>query len=172
MLPPPTEDLARWVTLAALCAIAAVADLGFRRIPNALTLPAMGIAAVAAAAYHGLPGVANAALTGLVCLLAMAVFHRLGALGGGDVKLMAAIGVAGGWPFIAHAAVFGGVVGGAMGLVALVWRRNVFEALARELQAAGRAPAGAGGERPRVPFGAALSVGALLALVREVGWLS
>ena len=73
-------------------AIGAVTDLTRGTIPNLLTLPVLAAALALATVVHGLPGLAlalaGAALTGLVPYLGF----KLGGVGGGDVKLFAAIG--------------------------------------------------------------------------------
>ena len=78
--------------LIAVTLIAAVTDLRTGLIPNALTLPAL----VLAVALHGIlvsPLAAGLSLLGaLLCGLTPFVFFRLGAMGGGDVKLFAALG--------------------------------------------------------------------------------
>jgi leader peptidase (prepilin peptidase)/N-methyltransferase len=81
-----------------LLGMAAVVDLQRKRIPDWLTLP--GLAWVlAASVFLGWPRVADALLGVLFCggiMLLLAVISR-GAIGGGDVKLVAMIGAALGW---------------------------------------------------------------------------
>jgi prepilin peptidase CpaA len=76
-------------------AIAAVTDLRTGRIPNALTLPAMAAGIVLAAAFGGASG-ALVSVGGLfVAGLVPALLYRSTrgrAIGGGDVKLFAALG--------------------------------------------------------------------------------
>ncbi|MGE0405623.1 MAG: prepilin peptidase [Candidatus Korobacteraceae bacterium] len=68
---------------------AAVSDVCSRRIPRVLTLAGLG----AGLAFHGLQGQFVSALTasGVGFCIGLALFH-IRALGGGDVKLMAALG--------------------------------------------------------------------------------
>ena len=73
-------------------------DITSRRIPNALTLPAVGVGVAAHAVAGGLPEASAALLGGLVGLAVFFPIFALGGLGGGDVKLMAALGAWIGWP--------------------------------------------------------------------------
>src|SRR5207247_86600 len=82
------------VPFAALCVavVACVCDLRSRRIPNVLTFGA----AAAAFAYHfttgGVGALGQSALGWLVGVLVFIVPFALRGLGGGDVKLVAALG--------------------------------------------------------------------------------
>ena len=80
------------IGLGALTLAAAWTDARAGRIPNALTLPVLGLAPLVAAALAGLPA-AGGALGGIIaCAAAPWLLHRLGACGGGDGKLLAAAG--------------------------------------------------------------------------------
>jgi prepilin peptidase CpaA len=90
------------VAAVVVTAIAAVYDLRTGHIPNWLTLGALAAALVAHAARGlvagGLPGLLDAAIAALfaaiACSLVPALMFWLGGMGGGDVKLFAAIGAA------------------------------------------------------------------------------
>jgi prepilin peptidase CpaA len=90
---------------------AMVEDLRHRRVPNWLTAAgaAGGLACAAWGGWHGLGIAAAGALVGFLLLLP---FHWCGAMGGGDVKLMAAYGALLGPSGILLAAVFAAVIGG------------------------------------------------------------
>ena len=51
----------------------------------------------------------------------------MGGVGGGDVKLLAAIGAIGGYPFILWASSYMAVVGATMAVAALLWRGKLKE---------------------------------------------
>ena len=88
---PPLPDPIQ-VALAALVAIAAVYDLRWRRIPNWLVLSGLLLGFGLQGYLFGWPG-ARQAMLGM--LLAGAVYlplFALRAMGGGDVKLMLAVG--------------------------------------------------------------------------------
>ncbi len=76
----------------AFVAVAAVSDLRTRRLPNWLTVPAFAAAVLAHTAVNGLGGLGFALAgfaTGFSILLAL---WLIGGGGGGDVKLMGALG--------------------------------------------------------------------------------
>lgn len=78
--------------LAALLAAAAWSDLCRRRIPNALPAAIVGLWLLAAAQGVA-PAAIAAAATALALLAAGMMVWRCGWLGGGDVKLVAALGL-------------------------------------------------------------------------------
>jgi prepilin peptidase CpaA len=90
---------------------AVVEDLRRRRVPNWLN--AAGVAGgLACAAWGGWRGLGMAAAGVLVGFLILLPFHWCGAMGGGDVKLMAAYGALLGPYGILLAALFAAVIGG------------------------------------------------------------
>jgi len=104
--------------LAALLGLAAsVEDLRTRRIPNWLTLGG-AVAGILCAASTGWRGLGVALAGAAVGFLLMLPLNLCGALGGGDVKLMAAFGTLLGPAGILSAAVFGAVAGAIWALAA------------------------------------------------------
>ena len=96
------HGLLNYAPLLALLAWAAVVDLRERRIPNWLTLLAIlgGIAQSFCA--HGTVSPLNSALGILAGAAVPFVLFAIGAMGGGDVKLMAGVGAwLGPWPTFA-----------------------------------------------------------------------
>jgi len=109
------------VVAAALGVIAVVEDLRRRQVPNWLT--AAGVAGgVVCAAGGGWRGVGMAVAGAAAGFLLLVPFHWLGAMGGGDVKLMAAYGALLGPAGILLAAVFAGVIGGVWAACTLLLR--------------------------------------------------
>ena len=108
-------------TAAGLGLIAVAEDLRCRRVPNWLTAAGVagGLACAAWAGWHGLGMAAAGAVAGFLILLP---FHCCGAMGGGDVKLMAAYGALLGPSGILLAAVFAAVFGGLGAAAALIWK--------------------------------------------------
>ncbi len=92
MLTAPPVVLALLVL--AITAVAAVSDLRTGLIPNKLTLGALGVLFAAQLAFNGPKTGAIVALTGLLfsALIPLLLYVGRG-LGGGDLKLMAAVGV-------------------------------------------------------------------------------
>lgn len=118
---------ARWGLLLPILgalALVAVLDLQSRLIPDVVTLPALAYA-LAVAAARGLAPAGEAALGALVgggVVLLVAVVSR-GAMGGGDIKLMAMLGAALGWRQALVVLAASQLVGGAVALVLLAARR-------------------------------------------------
>jgi prepilin peptidase CpaA len=78
--------------LIATTLIAAVTDFRTGLIPNWLTLPALALAIALHGAFLGAPAAGLSALGAVICGATPLLFFRLGAMGGGDVKLFAALG--------------------------------------------------------------------------------
>jgi prepilin peptidase CpaA len=101
------------------CFIAVVTDIRSRKIPNAVPA-ALALVALGFAAVHGPIAVLIAVLL-MVAMLALGTlaFSR-GWLGGGDVKLLAAVagclGAADAVPFLVYTAIGGGVIGACIAL--------------------------------------------------------
>lgn len=108
-----------------LCGTAAWCDLRYRRIPNALTLPAVAVALCVHGVTHGGPGL----LLSLAGMLAAAALvlpgYALGYTGAGDVKLLAAVGALLAFPTALFAGLLSLVLGGVLSLGLSVWRRNL-----------------------------------------------
>lgn len=101
----------------ALGLAACVEDLRRRTIPNWLTAAGVvaGLACAAPLGWRSLALAAAGAVAGFLLLLPL---HLCGAMGGGDVKLMAAFGTLLGPAGILIAALFGAIAGG---IWALAW---------------------------------------------------
>ncbi len=126
-----------------------------RRIPNRLTA---GIAAAGLGLWlqqlgaGGLvPWIVGLAVGG--ALLALPAI--LGGLGGGDVKLLAALGSVGGFAFALQAGFLTALAGGLLAAGVLLWR------LIRDRAARGAA-------RSVYPYGPAIALGAIVALVHAL----
>ena len=97
--------------------IACVFDVRTRRIPNALTLSAAAAGLLYHAAMSGIEGVQLAAAGWLLGLLLLLPYFALGGMGGGDVKLVAALGAwLGPWETF-WLAMYAGICGGVLGLI-------------------------------------------------------
>lgn len=103
----------------ALLVVSAVTDLMRGMVYNWVTLPAAALGILLAVIMYGVPGLLSA---GLGLLVGGAVFlapFLLGALGGGDVKLLAAIGSLTGPVLAIKTALYSCLLGGAVALVML-----------------------------------------------------
>lgn len=104
----------------AISFVAAATDLARGKIYNWLTLPAIALGLVAQAAVGGLGGLLSGLAGAGVGLLAYGGLFLLRAMGGGDVKLVMALGAWGGPRFAADVALLGLVLGGLLGLVMML----------------------------------------------------
>ena len=106
-----------YIFVAALLTLASISDLRTRRIPNALTLPAIA----AALLFHVVTGGFTAAGWSLAgCLLGALLFFPMFALrgmGAGDVKLLAAVGAWLGPGQAAMVALAASLVGGGIAIL-------------------------------------------------------
>lgn len=119
-------------------------DLDHQIVPNAITYPGLA-AGLALSALQGriVPAVVAAAGAGAFFLL-IALVSR-GGMGGGDIKLAAMMGAFLGWPGIAVGLLVGFLVGAAAGLVLMAARKR--------------------SRKDPIPFGPALAVGGVVALL-------
>jgi prepilin peptidase CpaA len=165
------EDSPRVMTVVFLAVMVAGAclDLRSRRIPNALTVTA-GVAGLVFRAPLGVDMLVGGLLgIGLALLLAVPAF-AIGALGGGDVKLLAGVGAFMGPRQLAGACLLIAVLGGVVALVEAI-RKGALKALLlnvvymmsrlvspyrRNLQPTMMPPA-----RMTIPYGVPIAVGAL-----------
>lgn len=86
-------ELAQQLIAVVLVLVCMFHDALRRRIPNALTLPAMIIGLALGAFGHGWKGLLMSFLGLLVGFALMYLPYHLGGMGAGDVKLMMAVGV-------------------------------------------------------------------------------
>ena len=91
MHPLHTQTPGLWV-LGLVLLIAMWQDMTQRKIPNALLVAASAYALLWSMTAGGV-GLASALVGGVVALLVFVVFYALGAMGAGDVKLMATVGI-------------------------------------------------------------------------------
>jgi len=113
------------LTVAAVLASAgtgAAVDLRTRRVPNALTLTASALGLTSAAAGAGEVALGAAFAGFLLGLAVMLPGHLLGGTGGGDVKLMGALGTWVGPALILRVFLYSAVAGGVLALAVAVHR--------------------------------------------------
>lgn len=80
--------------LGAVLVLAVISDLRTNRIPNTLTVPGVGLMLAALLWSFSLSTVGDHLLSLVVTLVVFGLLFRLGAMGGGDVKLMLVVGLA------------------------------------------------------------------------------
>jgi prepilin peptidase CpaA len=178
--PPRGVELVLLVVVMA----AALYDIRYRRIPNWLTAGGAGLGlALNAFLNHARAGMFKASLIGFGAAFGLYfVLYALRAMGGGDVKLMAAVGAIVGWPNWLLLFMVTSILGGIMAVILVVARKRLKTTLfnvgfiLNEMKS-GR-PAYAGKEELDVrspkamslPHGAVIAIGTLffLALARRL----
>jgi len=110
-------DIINELILLALVMFSVYFDIKKRRIPNFLTFPVILWGLISSSIFSGLNG---AIFSGGGFLVGLAVFFipfAFGAMGAGDVKLMAAIGSLMGYKFVVNNAIITAIAGGIIVLV-------------------------------------------------------
>jgi len=102
----------------------AVVDVYTRRVPNPLTLGIAAVGVVMAATHVSGVSVVGAFAGFALGLLLMLPGHLIGATGGGDVKLFAAVGTLLGPSRIGMAFLYTAMAGGALAMVIALRRRR------------------------------------------------
>ncbi len=156
-------------------AVCAVTDIKESKVPNIVTYPAIVAGLLLAALAGGFPGFLNS-LLGFSLGFAMMFFLFLwGGFGGGDVKLMGAVGAVKGYPFILYAAFYSAIVGGIYSLALVIWRgklKRTFFNIGHQLIAFVR-PSSAFAvpldkkESIAIPFGFCICLGTLWAMLES-----
>ena len=110
------------ILLIGVLTVAAVTDLKYHRIHNILTLPAVLLGFFANFLLYGLPGISKSALGFAVGFGLFFLIYLMGGMGGGDVKLIGAIGAIKGFPFVLWAICYSAFVGGMIAIAIMIWR--------------------------------------------------
>ena len=149
-------------------------DCRQRVLPNAGTFAFALLAAVWRFVADGAGGVMDGILGGLACAGFLLIPFLLKAAGGGDVKMLFAVGVLTGLRFCVAELLFVSIAGLLLGLFMVLTRRVVVARLVhcvrsvfdfRYDRAAGRAALpSAADERCRIPFGVAIALGTVVTL--------
>lgn len=157
------------LALVGMVGAATASDLRTRRIPNALTLGGLAAALVLRGVVGG-GALASGVLAAVLALALAAPLVALGGLGGGDAKLLAAVGGFLGLETLPTALLGTAVAGGVMALFVIVWRGQTRATLVHSARLVGRL-VGRGAEEPRrtlatpgavaIPYGVAIAAGAL-----------
>lgn len=157
-----------WSILGVVLVIATITDAWRRVIPDWLTLPALVVLLGLRWWHGGLGDLQTGLISGLVSAAAVGGFFALWTIGDrmgwGDVKLMAVVGAAFGFPVIQVAALLIALVGALQAVVTLLWEGALWATLERALSGVasklGLAKAGRDASARRsVPYGIAIALG-------------
>jgi len=157
---------------------AAWTDLRTGRIPNGLTVSGLVTGFSCGLAAHGPHGLVAAAVGALVVGLIPLLLFRFSALGGGDVKLLAALGALLGARLGLEVEITAFGLGALEGLVLWLWRGELRHGLARVLRLvthplSATRGAEAGGvvlRTTEIRFAPAILVAAAVVIARALVW--
>jgi Flp pilus assembly protein protease CpaA len=113
--------------IVALAAVGAVWDVRTGRVPNTLTYAAV-LAGLVLNALLPSPaglGLGNAALGVVVAAGPLFLVYLAGGLGGGDVKLMAAVGAFLGYRDATYALLYACIAGAVLSIATILWKEGV-----------------------------------------------
>ena len=177
-MPHLAADMWALCVLAVVLVAAAVADIRSGKIQNVITYPAIAVGLIGHTLTGGVfgDGEARIGLTGSLVGLAVGfgpllVAWLAGGIGGGDAKLMAAVGALTGWRFALAAMFYGFLIAAVMALAVMIKRRIVRRTLVRVgrflylIFTPGRPADPATADSPKIAFGLALCLGSAAALV-------
>jgi prepilin peptidase CpaA len=157
--------------LVGLLIVAALADVAARIIPDGVAIAIAVLGLTARVTAGGVPGVTESIAAALLVLMVLVILHARGLMGGGDVKLMAAMVLGLPLEWIYRFFIVTAVAGGIIALLHLVLRSAI-------RTAPGPPPRGAAllrraliAERWRIarrgslPYGVAIACGGIWAIL-------
>jgi prepilin peptidase CpaA len=149
----------------ALLVIAAVSDLLTFKIPNWISLGLLGLFVVVAPfAELSWTIIASHLVLGVVLLLVGMVMFSMNLLGGGDAKLLAAVGLWTGWLALPVYLLWAAIMGGILALTLIMFRKTPLIAGMEATPWIARLH----DKQAGIPYGIALAAGALIALPQTV----
>lgn len=160
-----------WMFAALLALIAGWTDWRSRRIPNWITLPSLLLGLALNAGFAGWSGAKQALLGAGLGLALLLPFVLLRSLGGGDWKLVGALGAFLGPERLITVLVVSLLVAGAMAMVLVIYKRRVREtaynlahiaASLVTLRLPGPSLTLDNPESLRIPFGVAVAIAVIL----------
>jgi prepilin peptidase CpaA len=162
-----------------ICAlVGATYDVISRRIPNAFTLPAILFGLLLHLGLGGWHQLALAAAGGLVCGLIFLLFYLAGGMGGGDVKLITAVGCTAGLSLVGPLLLLTSLAGGVMAVCVALYHRRLRQTMLNLCTIAvhhgtvGLAPHSRinldNAQAMRLPYAMAIAAGSALSLCRLI----
>jgi prepilin peptidase CpaA len=184
-MPPQNSDwwlfaIQHWscCVLAVVLVAGSYADVRYGKIYNWITYPGVLIGLAGHAIVGGLAGqdqvrigLAGSAAGLAVGYLPLMLAFLAGGIGGGDAKLMGAVGALTGWRFTLAAMMYGFAVAAVMAIVVMLAKRVTRQTLRRMWWSlvlvikARQATDPTTPESPKIPFGLALCIGSGIALI-------
>ena len=155
-----------WIALPFILAFACYGEIRERRIPNWLTLGAIALGVGPAVNEGGVEGLKDSALGLAIAGGLFLPFCLLGVVGGGDMKLMAAVGAIVGWPMVLRVVCNTCIAGGVSAVAIMAWNGVLLTTLANVFKIMVGMPRKQQGLRnpPMVPYALAITAGTLVAV--------
>lgn len=116
-------EIAVWSVLGLMMAVALYTDLRFGRIYNWLTIPCMLLGISLNTASHGVQGFLYSMAGAALVLAAFLFISPLVGMGGGDIKLMMAVGALLGMHMLIWAALYSAIIGGVLAVIVMLKHR-------------------------------------------------
>ena len=160
------------ILVAAVTLTGAATDLRRGKVYNWLTYPAV-VVGIALSLFAAPPSFGDSLAGAGGALLVFAVLRKLGRMGAGDVKLMAAVGALKGLPFVLYASYYSIVVAGLSAIMLLALNRRLVPTLRWGVSIAvstvvpGVAPQRLEGGQTDMPLAPAIFLGTLYCLYLE-----
>ena len=156
--------------------VCAITDISKGKIPNKITYSVIVLGFVLAAISGGFSGFLNSLAGFGLGFGMMFLIYMWGGFGGGDVKLMAAIGALKGYPFVIYAAFYSAIIGGIYSLAVVIWKgrfRNTMMNVGRQILALVKPSSVLSApldpkESTQIPFGFCICVGTLWAMLEGI----
>ena len=114
-----------------LLIIACYKDIKTSIIPNVITFISVIIGIILNYLYCGFDGLLFSMFGFLIGFIIFIAPFILGGMGGGDVKLMAAIGALKGWKFVLLTTIYSGLAGGIIVIIILIKQKKLLITLKR-----------------------------------------
>jgi prepilin peptidase CpaA len=160
-----------------LLGLCAYWDLRYRKIPNWATLPGIVLGLGMNSLFGGWTGMKASGIGLLVGFGALLVLFVLSWMGGGDVKLMAAVGALKGYPFVVSALFYSLIVGVVIGVAMLIWNRKTLRTFKNLFFVVGSRVSRLipkqdinREETQKLPFGLAIVLGTVWAMIAGYAW--
>jgi prepilin peptidase CpaA len=160
-----------------LLGLCAYWDVRYRKIPNWATLPGIALGLGLNGLFGGWAGMKASGIGLLVGFGALLVLFVLSWMGGGDVKLMAAVGALKGYPFVVSALFYSLIVGVVIGVVMLIWNRKTLRTFKNLFLVVGSRVSRLipkqdinPEETQKLPFGLAIVLGTIWAMIVGYAW--
>lgn len=114
------------VILVVILILSSYEDVRNKRIPNKYTIPAIVIGMVLMTINVGFDGLKDSLLGFLLGLFIFFIPFIFGAMGAGDVKLLAAIGALKGLMFTFYSIIASAIMGGVFVIIYIIYKRQFF----------------------------------------------